>query len=63
MSDSTRKPRPANPRSGEPGAGSDTDSREWKWPFSVPPEQRERVPAEPVREERPDSGQRPADPV
>jgi hypothetical protein len=40
---------PADPRSGEPGAGSPAPD---VWPFEVPAEQRERITPEPVHGER-----------
>lgn len=55
----TREKAPADPRSGEPDAGSRGPD---VWPFEVPPEQRERVPAEPVRDDSPRDVERPAPP-
>ncbi len=52
---------PADPRSGEPGAGSPAPD---VWPFEVPAEQRERITPEPVHGERGREGdvERPARP-
>ena len=44
---------PADPRSGEPGAGSLAPD---VWPFEVPVERRERITPEPVRDERSSDG-------